>query len=238
MVKVERWVERNVDQSVGSSTYPANAPESEVEVIWSKSPAMLMGVVEHRGNRFFNIITYKAFFHLSEHAAAKQFRHLHRVYALYADLFENGSADAENDRPSALVSAELLYGTFSVLVDMPFVDGRLATEEELDEDGPVLQQIAAAITWLTHRGLVYCALRVPNVVVTDNQGEVVAHLVYYDDMVIVSPGTVRSTDALVEAVGENAAKLGFRNCAANIGGRPALRRLLDQTLQVTKEEAG
>lgn len=73
---------------------------------------------------------------------------------------------------------------------------------------------------------------------TDTQDGVVAQLVDYDDMVIVAPGTVRSTDALVKAVGENAARHGLRDCSANIGGRSALHRLLDQALQVTEEEAG
>lgn len=243
IAKVKQWVELDVKQSIESSTFPADAGDGEAEVIWLTSPAVLrvqseVGAVQLLDNRLVKIVTHKAFSHLFDRDAAYQFRNLHRVYAMYAELFEGASADDAKDRPRALVWARLLYGAFSVLVDMPFVDGRLATEEELDQDGPVLQQLAAAIAWLAHRGLLYCDLRVPNVVVTDNQDEVVAHLVDYDDMVIVTPGTVRSTYAFVQAVGENAAKHGLRNCAANISGRPALRRLLDQALQVTEEDAG
>lgn len=54
-------------------------------------------------------------------------------------------------------------------------------------------------------------------------------------MVIVTPGTVRSTDALVEAIGRNAAKHYFRNSPSTVGSLPALRRLLDQALHVSEE---
>ena len=39
MVKVEHWVELNVTQSVGSSTYPEDADENAAEIIWLTSPA-------------------------------------------------------------------------------------------------------------------------------------------------------------------------------------------------------
>lgn len=115
IVKVERWVELNVKQSVGSSSYPADAGEDPPEVIWSSSPAELqvqseVGAVQLLGNRFFKIITHKAFSHLSDCDAAYQFRHLHRMYTMYAELFEGVSADGAKDRPRALVSARLLYG--------------------------------------------------------------------------------------------------------------------------------
>lgn len=115
IVKVERWVELNVKQSVGSSSYPADAGEDPPEVIWSSSPAELqvqseVGAVQLLGNRFFKIITHKAFSHLSDCVAAYQFRHLHRMYTMYAELFEGVSADGAKDRPRALVSVRLLYG--------------------------------------------------------------------------------------------------------------------------------
>jgi len=237
MVKVERWVELNVTQSVGASTYPADVDENAAEILWLTSPAELRvvsddGRVELLSNRFVKIITHKAFSHLSEHDAAYQFRHLHRVYAMYAELFVGASGDPANVSPPALVSARLLYGAFSVLVDMPFIDGRPAMEKELYEDGPVLQQLAAAIAWLARRGLLYCDLRAPNVIVADKQDTINAYLVDYDDMVIVTPGTVRSTDALVEKIREHAARHGLRDSAATVGDRPALRRLLDEALQV------
>lgn len=106
-----------------------------------------------------------------------QFRHLPRVHAMCAEPFEGASADDAKDRHWALLTARLLYGAFSVLVDTPFDDGRLAAEEELDQNGPVLQQLAAFIALLAPRGLLYCDLRVLKVVVTDNQDDVVAHLV-------------------------------------------------------------
>ena len=240
--EVDRWVTLDVDQSIGLSMYPEAEGENAAQIMWSTTPAQLqvksdVGGVELLANRFIKIITHKAFSHLSDHNAAYQFRHLHRVYAMYADLFVGVSADGKNDRPPALVSARLLYGAFSVLVDMPFIVGRPATEEELDQDGPVLKQLAAAIAWLAHRGLLYCDLRVSNVVVADKQDSIVAHLIDYDDMVIVAPGTIQNTDAFVEKVGEHAWKYGLGNSAATIGDRDVLRGLLDEALQEYEVES-
>jgi len=237
MVKVDRWVELDVTQSVKSLTYPEDADENAAEIIWLTSPAELRvqsddDDAELLTNRFVKIITHKAFSHLSDHDAGYQFRHLHRVYAMYAELFVGASGEPANVRPPALVSARLLYGAFSVLVDMPFIDGRQAREEELEQDGPVLQQLAAAIAWLARHGLLYCDLRAPNVIVADKQDTIDAYLVDYDDMVIVTPGAVQSTDALVEKIREHAARHGLGDSAATVGGRPALRRLLDEALQV------
>ena len=237
MVKVDRWVELDVTQSVKSLTYPEDADENAAEIIWLTSPAELRvqsddGDAELLTNRFVKIITHKAFSHLSDHDAGYQFRHLHRVYAMYAELFVGASCEPANVRPPALVSARLLYGAFSVLVDMPFIDGRQAREEELEQDGPVLQQLAAAIAWLARHGLLYCDLRAPNVIVADKKDTIDAYLVDYDDMVIVTPGAVQSTDALVEKIREHAARHGLGDSAATVGGRPALRRLLDEALQV------
>jgi len=237
MVKVKRWVELNLTQSVKLSTYPKDADENAAEIMWLTSPAELRvksddDDSELLTNRFVKIITYRAFSHLSEHDAGYQFRHLHRVYTMYAELFVGSSGEPGNVRPPALVSARLLYGAFSVLVDMPFIDGRQAREEELEQDGPVLQQLAAAIAWLARLGLLYCDLRAPNVIVADKHDTIDAYLVDYDDMVIVTPGTVQSTDALVEKIREHAARHGLGDSAVTIGGRPALRRLLDKELQV------
>lgn len=95
-------------------------------------------------------------------------------------------------------------GAFAVLVHMPFIRGRLATNKELDEDKPLLRQIAVAMAWLARRGLLYCDVRAPSVIVTDEDGGAVAHKVDNDDMAIVAPGTVESSDALVQKFGEDA----------------------------------
>lgn len=241
MTKVEEWIELDVRQACMSSMRPENAPEGEAQFVWSTSPAELLvkseaGVVKQLGNQFFKIITYKAFGHLGDHVAAHQFRHLHRVYAKYTQMFTGASGGGAGQLPRALVSAQLLYGAFSVLVHMPFVRGRLATDKELDEDGPVLRQVAVAMAWLARRGLLYCDVRAPNVIVTGEDGGAVAHLVDYDDMAIVASGTVGSADALVQKFREDAKSRDVPDISGEVAGRPALCRLLDPLLKVSVAE--
>lgn len=127
----------------------------------------------------------------------------------------------------------MLYDSLSALVHTPFVHGRQATDEELHQDGLVVEQVA--IAWLAHRGLLYGDLRAPDVIVErSREDKLVAHVTDYDDMVIVTPSTVRSTDALLAKVVANAVSRSLRS-SSGIGDRPALRRLLDEALKVMRE---
>lgn len=128
------------------------------------------------------------------------------------------------------MSAQLLYGAFSLMVDMPFVDGRQPTVEEMDQGGTVLDDIAEAIAWLARRGLLYCDVSAANVVVTEINGAPSAHLLVYDDMVIVEPGTVGNSTSLLAAVVANSLPHQEQDCSRNLRGRAALCRRLDELL--------
>lgn len=71
----------------------------------------------------------------------------------------------------------------------------VGVDEELNQDGPVLQQVAAAMAWLAPNGLLYCDLHGPTVILERSQEDQLVHLIDYDDIGIVTPGSVRSTDA-------------------------------------------
>ena len=63
--------------------------------------------------------------------------------------------------------ARLAYGAHEVLVEMPAVAGREATDAEVTSEGPVLAAVAASVVWLARQGVVYTDLRGPNVLLDD-----------------------------------------------------------------------
>jgi len=107
------------------------------------------------------------------------FADMHRAYERLAEVLP-GAPPALGLVPSA----RLLYGAHEVLVEMPAVDGREASDAEVTGAGPVLEGAAAAVAWLARRGLVYADLRGPNVLV-DARGA--ARLVDFDDIAVGAP---------------------------------------------------
>ena len=102
-------------------------------------------------------------------ARAARFRQLHEAYGAYASAFTDADADPP---PPELLPARLLYGQFSVLVELRFfAGGRAATAEELtDANGPVLRRLACAVAWLARHALLHADLRGPNVLVGEAEG--------------------------------------------------------------------
>ena len=96
----------------------------------------------------------------------------------------------------ALVATRLRFGAFALLVEMPFVGERAATEHELREPGAVPNAVAAAVGWLARRGLLYVDLRPLNVRCSREGG---VHLVDYDDMLLMD-APARSADAALAAL--------------------------------------
>lgn len=116
--------------------------------------------------------------------------------------------------PSALVPAQLRYGEFSLMVQMPFLVGREAEPAELHQDGPVVEQLAAAIVWLARDGLLYCDIRPANVIVAETGGALRASLVDYDDMMILPLDvTVKNSEQVLQLVHADAAWLDDDDCS-------------------------
>jgi hypothetical protein len=101
--------------------------------------------------------------------------HIYRVYSLYARCY------TLPDRPEALVSARLLHGKCTALVECQFVGTRDAVEEDLNQNN--INVLTDAIIWLAKQGLLYIDLRLPNIRFDINSGKI--YLVDYDDLVIL-----------------------------------------------------
>lgn len=234
MCPVNNWVEFKLLQDGGWSSRPY---DDAAEVIWSTSPAELQLRSDNElhvqvlTDRVFKVLTLKGFCHMDQATPTRRFHYLHRVYTKYADLWAAAPAAGPGRRPCALVPAQLLYGGFSLLVHMPFVGGRPPTRQELDGDGPIVGQLAAAIAWLARRGLLYTNVCPGNVFVTDCGGVPAAHLLDYDDMVVVPPGgevVGSSASMLAAAVHDHVAHPCARRArqagsSANPRGYPSLQ---------------
>ena len=174
-------------------TYPATGTPL---VSWTHTPA--------RGGRFWKVIESAAFDDHPDGGAAGM-RALFKVHKAFAAAMDAAGDASGNPRPRALVSACLRYGAYALLVDMPFVGERCAEEHELNGEAhacPVLRAVAAAVAWLSRRGLLYIDLRAVNVRCTTParaEEEVEAWLVDYDDMLLLS-APARSADELLAAL--------------------------------------
>ena len=142
------------------------------------------------GGRFWKIIQCDAFEGHPEGGVAR-LRALYDVFARYAAALN--APPPHDPPPPALLQAQLLYGAFELLVDMPFVGLREATAGDLAAPGAVADAVAAAVAWLARRGLLYVDLGLPNVRVG---GGPTVWLVDYDDMVPLEPPAQRQDDVL------------------------------------------
>jgi hypothetical protein len=163
--------------------YP-DAPASP-SVYWTADPTP--------EGRFLKVIECDAF---DEHAqgGVARLRALYAAHAAYAKA--RGEAPAADPQPSALVATRLRFGAFALLVEMPFVGERAATERDLREPGAVPNAVAAAVGWLARRGLLYVDLRPLNVR-CGREGDV--WLVDYDDMLLMD-APASSADAALAAL--------------------------------------
>lgn len=149
-------------QQLSAFVATPESPDAPQHVAWTTE-----------GSRFYKIIRGHAY-------DARFFTNLYTAYAHLAELLRQ----AADGRPPALVSdVTLRFGAHEVLVVMPFVAGRHATDEELRSDAAVVARVAAAVAWLARRKLVYCDVRGPNVLVAADGG---AFLVDYDDCFVVN----------------------------------------------------
>ncbi len=204
---------------------PLDAPVNE----WRSYPpgqssALVMWTVVPQAGRFLKVIRCTAF---DKHpmGGSLRLRALHDTYASYTAAWRDAAAAAAGAAPRSLLPARLLYGTFVVAVDMPFVDGRDATPHDLaDPQGVGARAVAAALAWLARHGLLYTDLRAGNVRITP-QGD--ALLVDYDDVVVLD-APLASAHALEQALAQEAAGRGFGSC---LDSTPGIRAALyDPTL--------
>jgi hypothetical protein len=127
-------------------------------------------------------------------------RHTHDVYAALAAVFSSPAPAGEDEHPSAVVDAKLLFGAGELCVLMPWVGGRDALLADLSEGGCAVEPIARAIIWLAQRGVLYVDLRPANVRIVASDAPsadravtgtpekpTVVKLVDYDDCVLVDP---------------------------------------------------
>lgn len=106
---------------------------------------------------------------------------LMRVRSVYS-AYEAARSDASDPPPASVCPARVLYGAGVLCVDMPFIAGRDAKDEDLElEGGCAVQDVATGVAWLARHQLLYIDLRPPNVRVTEN-GVV---LIDYDDVVVL-----------------------------------------------------
>jgi len=235
--RVDEWIVLDMEADCTWDIYPDAVAVDVHEFFWSKSPINLRRVSaegvckETLHNRFVKIITLKAFKHMTVANSCRRFRDLHRVYNKYNKLYAEAAAGSHADgRPAALVSAQLLYGAFSLMVSMPFVEGRRPTVAELEQPGLVVEQLACAIVWLARRGLLYCDVRAANVLVTEAQGRLAARLLDYDDAVLVEPGSVRCLADMLSKLAAHSALHGERDCSENLRSLDVLCGRVDQLL--------
>ena len=150
--------------------------------------------------------------------SGERFASMHRAYAALASLLPTAPRSLH-----LVASASLRYGAHEVLVELPAVEGREATDAEVTEAGPVLCGAAATLAWLAAQGILYCDLRGPNVIV-DAAGA--AWVIDFDDCEVVPP--VSSEGAFAAALlstwgASQEGTFAARYCA---GALPEVRRAL------------
>jgi hypothetical protein len=149
------------------------------------------------------------------------FVNLHTVYSALAAACAAPSAAAggSDPFPPALVPAQLLYGPGQVCVLMPWVAGREAVAQDLEEGGCAVAPVAAAIAWLARQGLLYIDVQLPNVLVEEGSGSCSARLIDYDDIMPVPP--VGAAEVLCELLHQH-------SVFGQTGAFPALMKALAQ----------
>ena len=154
------------------------------------------------------------------------FAAMHGAYARLAAVL--GAAPR---RLHLVAYARLAYGAHEVLVEMPAVAGREASDAEVTSAGPLLAAVAASVVWLARQGVVYTDLRGPNVMI-DSDGA--PWLVDFDDCLAVrdSVTTLPEYQAHLAASPGAAARNSF---AARLGG--GLLRAVEAALDAAFAEA-
>ena len=150
--------------------------------------------------------------------SGERFASMHRAYVALAELLPRAPAHLH-----LVASATLRYGAHELVVELPEVVGREASDAEVTELGPVLSGAAAAVAWLAAQGVLYCDLRGPNVLV-DAGGA--PWLVDFDDCEVVAP--VFSEKAFATALSstwgaQQQGTFATRYCA---GSLPIVRRAM------------
>jgi hypothetical protein len=114
------------------------------------------------------------------------------MFRAYKRLNEVLSTHEPPESLHLIAYARLYFGAHELLIEMPAVAGREATEDDMKGvgDGKVLSNVAATFVWLARRCLVHVDLRAPNVIVDANG---YPWLVDFDDMV-VTPEAVNSLE--------------------------------------------
>ena len=165
------------------------------------------------GGRFYKVVR--------GHAHGAEF--FTNLYATYARLSTLLRAD---DRPAALVTdVTLRFGAYQVLVDMPFIHGRHASDVEMVSDA-VLKRIATAVAWLAANKLIYCDVRGLNVIIGERDGH--AYLVDYDDCFLID-APVKSYDAYTAALRTRQTKVAAEPLMATFSSELCAGRLPEMT---------
>ena len=150
------------------------------------------------------------------------------MFRAYARLGEVLLAEAPPAHLHLVAYARLSFGAHELLVEMPAVAGREATESEMDGGGGggLLVKVAATVAWLARRRLVHVDLRAPNVMV-DVDGH--PWLVDFDDM-LVTPEPVISLEGFRAALLCSAAAKEHGTFASSFlgGGQSAFATALAQ----------
>ena len=183
------------------SNWRSYPPGSDPQIMWTIVP-------QGPSRRFLKVIRCTAF---DNHplGGSCRLRALHDTYTAYSAAWRGAATHAAGAAPRSLVHARLLYGTFVVAVDMPFVDGRDATLADLaDAEGAGACAVAAALAWLARNGLLYIDLRAVNVRVTPEND---VCLIDYDDIRVLD-APLKSAAALEQALADEAATRGFNSC--------------------------
>lgn len=178
-------------------------------------------------SHFYKIIYCEKYDGFGAGGALTRWRDLYRVYARYSEVVNRSS-----DHPHALVPARLLFGVSAVLVDMEWVEGVPATDDWGQNDSLVFQ-VATAITWLAQRKLLYCDARPPNILLREE----VAHLIDYDDMILVEevPKSYDQFRSLLEQVAEHRGQ-SKADYTLSFEEAPKLRAKVDELLRQSSAE--
>lgn len=157
--------------------------DDETAVVWTAAPT--------EDGMFLKFLSVKTC------SAAGRFASIFRLYQNYSRLPE--------ERPAALLPAEMLFGFLCVAIRMRFVAGRVPTERELWTDPSILNPLAEAIAWLLRHGILYTDVRPPNVIVVETALAAAPKQVYlidYDDAVLLQESELAAplTQAAVAAI--------------------------------------
>jgi hypothetical protein len=143
-------------------THLADVPlvkDEDRNIAWSSSP--------YHG-KFYKVVHADAFDAAYFVNASKVYRHYWQVCTTVT-------------MPPVLVTARILYGSFAIAVEMDFIAGARATEEQVKANGDIQDAVVEALVFLALNRLVHTDVRGPNVIL-GAAGRIA--LVDYDDCVL------------------------------------------------------